>query len=207
MINAILTYDNRDEKLGDFFDLCATKTKDSIADDINLYEINSQSLNELTIQFRTETLNQYPFLFISFTHGTETELLKDGAIPFLSVTLNHEKLINSLSYCFACSAGKKLGIFLIENGALGFVGYNKDVTIQIFFDAMSSFVDCATCGIIYFINGMSLADSIALMKVKYTECMDSFYLRDMIIASSFMENRDALVLFGNSELTIKDFII
>lgn len=205
MINAILTYDNRDVKLGEFFNLCANKTKYSMTEGIYCQEINSQSLHELTIKIRTDAVNQNPFLFISFTHGTETELLKGGNIPFLSTTINEKGLTNSLSYCFACHSGKKLGNTLVENGALAFVGYDKEVIVQIFFNALDRFVDCATSGIIYFIGGMNLNESIVKMKEKYTECVDHFYLRDMIIASSFMENRDALVLLGNRELTIEDF--
>jgi hypothetical protein len=119
-----------------------------------------------------------------------------------------EKVLkNSLSYCFACYSGKELGHTLIDNGALAFVGYENEVTIQKFFGAMDSFVECATCGLKYFFSEMSLANSISLMKEKYTDCMDRFYSRDMIIASSFMENRDALVLLGKKDLTIKDFYV
>jgi hypothetical protein len=207
MINTILAYDERDVILGEFFDLCAIKTKDSISDGVNLIEINSQSLNDLTIQFKTEALNSKPFLFITFTHGSESELLKSGSIPFLSTTINEKGLKNSLSYCFACNSGKELGHTLIENGALAFVGYKEEVTVQKFFDALDSFVECATCGLKYFFSEMSLANSISLMKEKYTDCMDRFYSRDMIIASSFMENRDALVLLGKKDLAIKDFYV
>ena len=207
MINTILAYDEKDVILGEFFNLCAIKTKVAINDGINLLEINSQSLNEVTIHLRTEALNSKPYLFITFTHGSESELLKNGSVPFLSTTINEKGLKNSLSYCFACHSGKELGHTLIENGSLAFVGYNKEVTVQKFFDALDSFVECATCGLKYFFNEMSLANSITLMKEKYTDCVDRFYSRDMIIASSFMENRDALILLGNKELTINDFYV
>lgn len=205
MINTILTYDNLDNHLGSFFETCALRTKESTDANFNILEISSPQLNELTVQLHTESINKQSFLFISYTHGSETELLKNGVTPFLSELLNIHCLKNSFSYCFACHSGKALGSTLIKNGAIAFVGYNDKVTVQIFFDAFDSFVDCATSGIIFFISGMGLNESVAKMKEKYTECMDRFYLKDMIVASFFMENRDALVVLGDDKIFIHNF--
>ena len=205
MINTILTYDHLDNDLGSFFESCALKTKGSTNSDFNILEINSQQLNELAFQFHTESVNKQSFLFISYTHGSETGLLKNGITPFISETINTRCLKNSFAYCFACHSGKILGSTLIKNGAIAFVGYNDKVTIQKFFDAFNSFVDCATSGIIYFISGMGLNESVAKMKEKYTDCIDRFYLKDMIIASFFMENRDAIVVLGDDKILIQQF--
>ena len=207
MINTILTYDNQDDNLGDFFERCATTTKESSNPDFNIHEINSQALNELNILLRANQVNDMPFLFVSFTHGSENELLKGGKTPFISNTVNASCLKNSFAYCFACHAGKKLGHSIIENGATAFVGFKDELKIQKFFDAIDSFVDCSTSGIISFISGHNLIQAIEQMKEKYTDYIDQLYLKDMIIASWFMEHRDALVLLGKTDITISDFYI
>lgn len=205
MINTILTFDNNDLDLGEFFEKCATLTKESADANFNIVEINSQSLNELNFQLRAESVNRNAFLFISYTHGSESELLKSGITPFISETINVSCLKNSFTYCFACYAGKKLGQSLIDNGTVAFVGFTEELKIQQYFYAFESFIDCAISGIIFFFNGDNLARSVSKMKNKYTDCVDRFYIKDMLIASWFMEHRDALILLGNSDLTIADF--
>lgn len=205
MINTIIAYDNADPDLGAFFEKCATKTKENTDSSFNIIEINSQSLNDLNLQLKADTVNDKAFLFISYTHGSETALLKNGIAPFISDSINVTCLKNSFSYCFACNAGKKLGQALIDNGAIAFVGFNDEVKIQKFFNAFHCFIDCATSGIIFFFNGDDLANSIRKMKAKYTDYLDQFYLKDMLTASWFMEQRDSLVLFGDKNTSILDF--
>ncbi len=207
MINTILTYDNQDENLGDFFDRCATATKEGSNPDFNIHEINSQALNELNIQLRVNQVNDMPFLFVSFTHGSENKLLKAGKVPFISDTINASCLKNSFAYCFACHAGKKLGNSIIENGAMAFLGFKDELKIQKFFDAFDCFIDCSTSGILFFISGYNLSESVEQMKKRYTDYVDQFYLKDMILASWFMEHRDALVLLGKTDISISDFYI
>jgi len=204
MINTILAYDNQDIDLGDFFEKCALMTMNSINSNFNVTEINSRCLNELTIQIKTEIINTKPFLFISFTHGSEIELLKGGTTPFISDTLNSSCLRNSFAYCFACYSGNKLGALLVENGAKTFVGYNGELKIQKFFGAFEYFIVCATSGIVSFLLGESINNAVDKMKEKYTECVDLFYQKDMVIASWFMEHRDAIVLLGDSKLSMFD---
>ena len=182
-----------------------TITKKNTDSSFNIIEINSPSLNELNFQLKADSVNGKAFLFISYTHGSETELLNNGTIPFLSDSINVTCLKNSLSYCFACNAGKKLGQSLIDNGAIAFVGYKDELKIQKFFNAFNSFIECATFGIILFINGDDLFSSIRKMKNRYTDCMDQFYLKDMLIASWFMEHRDSLIVLGNQNVKIIDF--
>lgn len=203
MINTIIAYDNTDPDLGEFFEKCATKTKENTDSSFNIVEINSPSLNELNIQLKTDWVNDKAFLFISYSHGSETELLKNGITPFISDSISATCLKNSISYCFACNAGKKLGQSLIDNGAIAFIGFKEEVKIQKFFNAFNSFIDCATSGIIFFFKGDDLSNSIEKMKGKYTDYLDQFYLTDMITASWFMEQRDSLVLLGDKKIKLE----
>jgi hypothetical protein len=205
MINTLLIYDNLDADLGDFFDQCALYTRNFTNESYNIIELNNNNLNELNFQLKTSLFNTDNFLCISYTHGSETELLSLARIPFLSEQININAVQNSFAYCFACHAGKQLGYSMVNNGALAFVGFKDELKIQVFFYAFDRFISCATAGIKYFFSGMSIYDSVIKMKNEYTTCIDDFYEIDLIVASCFMEHRDALVILGNPNLQITDF--
>ncbi|MDP2237851.1 MAG: hypothetical protein Q8J88_15580 [Bacteroidales bacterium] len=208
MINALLVCDKNDSSLGNFFEKCKFETVrllDSSDFEVKNIEISGNAAFEVAIPLITNSINSNPYLFVSYTHGTENELLKNGNNPFISIDLNIDSLKNSFAYCYACKAGKNLGKELCANGALCFIGYKENVTIQKYFGAEDAFIECAVCGIEALVEGSTTGQALIMMKDKYTECIDDFYLKDMLTATLFMENRDALVLHGNTGLTIEDF--
>jgi len=209
MVNTLLVYDDSDADLGDFFKDCYSFTNSVLLKDVDssVHSIDGRTLSEVSISIKTNALNMNPFIFISYTHGSETELLKNGLSPFVSTNCNHNFFVNSFSYCFACYAGKQLGKVLVENGAKCFVGYSKSVQIQIYFSFKAHFIECATQGIISFFNGKTVLESINDMKNKYTSKIDEFYETDMLTASLFLNNRDAIIYHGDTKLTKSDFIL
>ncbi len=207
MINTLIVCDDNDIEVGDFFNKCRTKTVDLLTSSKHQFEKTVVAGNmafEMVVPMNTNIINSKPFLFVSYSHGSEDELLKNGITPFLSIDYEVESLKNAFAYCYACKAGRNLGIELCENGALCFIGYNENVTIQTYFGAEGSFVECAICGVQFFIEGNSSGQTLIMIKEKYTSFMDDFYIKDMLTASLFMQNRDALVLHGDSELSIND---
>jgi len=207
MINTLLVYDNNDQSLGDFFEKCKVETEkllDSSNFDFNCNDISGNATFEIAVPMNAKSINSNPFLFVSYTHGSENELLKNGNTPFLSTTYEVVALQNSIAYCYACKAGKNFGKEICENGALCFIGYKENITVQKYFGAEDAFIECAVCGIKTLIEGNTTGEVFSSMKEKYTECIDVFYLKDMITASLFMENRDALILHGDTELTINN---
>ncbi|RLD61986.1 MAG: hypothetical protein DRJ05_01365 [Bacteroidetes bacterium] len=208
MINALLVCDNNDSNLGDFFEKCKVETERLLASsdfEFNNIEVSGNAVFEIAVPMNANAINSNPFLFVSYTHGSENELLKNGNNPFLSIDNNVDSLKNSFAYCYACKAGRNLGKEFCANGSLCFIGYKEDVTVQKFFGAEDAFIECAVCGIEALVEGNTTGQALIRMKEKYTECIDDFYLRDMLTATLFMENRDALVLHGDTELTIEDF--
>ena len=207
MINTLLVYDNNDQSLGEFFEKCNVETEmllDSSDFNFNYSNISGNAAFEIAVPLKAKSINSNPFLFISYTHGSENELLKNGNTPFLSTTYEVDVLKNSIAYCYACKAGKNFGKDVCENGALCFIGYSESITVQKYFGAEDVFIDCAVCGIKALIEGNTTGEALLTMKNRYTECIDDFYIKDMLTALLFMENRDALVLHGNPELTIND---
>ncbi len=207
MTNALIVCDNNDSNLGIFFEKCKIKIERLLASldfDFKSSVISGNAAFELAVPIMANTINSNPFLFVSYTHGSENELLQNGNIPFLSIDINMNSLKNSLAYCYACKAGKILGKELCVNDSLCFIGYKENVTVQMFFGAEDAFIECAVCGIEALVAGNTTGQALNIMKDKYTKCIDDFYSKDMLTATLFMENRDALVLHGNTELTIED---
>ncbi len=207
MINTLLVCDSNNATLGDFFEKCQTVTEQLLTSsdlEINCISISGNVAFNLAVPMNANSFNNNPFLFISYTHGSESELLQNGNTPFLSTTYETESLNNSIAYCYACKAGVEFGKAICETGALCFIGYKENATIQKFFGAEDSFIECATWGIKALIEGNTTGQALSEMKEKHTECIDEFYPKDMLTASIFMENRDALVIHGNSELTLND---
>lgn len=209
MINSLLVCDNKDEDLGAFFEKCKTRTEEilnSSEQEINIDNISGNAAFEVLVPLKTASLNFAPYLFISFSHGSENELLQNGSKPFISLSDQENHLKNTLAYCYACDAGSKLGKSICDNDTLTFIGYNKKVTIQMLFHAEGAFVDCAVSGIKKFVEGGTTKDMLSYLKEKHNQYIDELYEINFPTAMVFMSNRDALVLYGNKKLTIKDFI-
>ncbi len=207
MINTLLVCDNNDIGLGDFFEKCRIETDRIFNASKHQFEsivVSGNAIFEMVVPINAKSINSNPFLFASYSHGSDSELLKSGITPFLSVDYEVDCLNNSIAYCFACKAGKSLGKVLCENGTLCFIGYTENVTIQKYFGAEDAFIECAVCGIQSFIGGNTTGQMLDSIKEKYTEYIDEFYPKDMLTATLFMKNRDALILHGDSELTIGD---
>lgn len=209
MINSIIACDNQDADLGTFLSQCkdiVISHIDSISEGKwNNLEINTAALNVVNIEMRTGALRQKSqrFIFTSFTHGSEDSLLSNG-VPFIKSPFTQNVLENSLSYCFACSCGKSLGPSLIASGTISFIGYEKEVWIQLGYSQI--FAECATQGLVSFYKGAKLNDAFQSKIQRYNDEIDNIYPKNFTVAALLMGNRDALVLHGAKDITLDDFI-
>ncbi len=201
MIDTIIAVDENDNVLGDFFYSCYLDLNDCfVANGINANLIKSNSLNDLSISLRIE--NKTRFIFIAYTHGGQSELTANGSYQYISNTINIDKFKNSFFYTCSCYTGKELGRHLIDNGCLGFVGYNNKFTVWDFY--RSPFVECANYGLKLFVEGFRTDDLYTKMKDKYTEHIDN-YNNDMFGAAMLVANRNALVKIGQN-ICIQDLL-
>lgn len=194
MANTILAFDELDNTLGSFFQSCK-ENLDSFFGEIDIQPIflNSNKLNDFAIEFVTHDISS--FVFGAYSHGGNDCLLKSATIPYVSKA-NSFNFNKSFFYTFSCSSGRELGANLIENGCHCYIGY-KDI-IAIWSTYLKPFVECANYGLIQFFNGVESYTIINLMKDKYNKEIDDVYQQDFLIASILLENRDALVLYGNN---------
>jgi len=205
MVKTLIVSDTKDSILGGFFESCKQEV-DTILDS-NKFEkkiIDGNKAFEVLLPLKVKNFNSKPFLFVNFSHGIEDKLLQNASNEFLSLTINIECTQNAFVYCYACKAGKVLGKEICNDETLCFIGYEEDVIIQEFFNAKDAFVDCATFGLRSFVNGSTSKQVFNSIKEKHTKYIDEFYIRDMLTASLFMQNRDALCIYGNLNLSITD---
>ena len=184
-----------------FFNKCAITINESLSASWNCISIDSRSLNDIHLKIRTGQL-QGSFVFVSFTHGSESSLVASG-IAFLQSPIERNYLVNSFSYCFACHSGKILGRELVDSGTHTFIGYSAQVDIVVGY--LDVFADCAIEGLLSFNNGATIGESLISQKNKYTEQIDELYEEHFFAASVLMDNRDCLVLHGNGNLRNTDF--
>lgn len=194
MANTVIVVDEADAKLGVFFNICI--------EDLNIFFgtttikpilLNSAKLNDLSVQLTTQPLET--FIFGAYSHGGKNCLVKSN-ISYVSTTINNTCFNNTFFYTFSCSSGYELGLNLIENGCLCFIGYNKIISIWI--GHIQPFVICANHGLKLFYNGINTFQIVNQMKDQYNIEIDILYPKDFMIASVLRENRDALVLHGNN---------
>lgn len=200
MIQFILACDEKDPKLGHFFEMCATDVKSNLLPEKHdlALEIPSQKLTEVYMDMRLSDYTESHFVFLAYSHGNENNLLSPES--YLSVNSNLKPFKNTLFYTFSCSTGVNLGSKLIENGCIAFVGYKVEACIVTRNEDI--FVECANFGLKTFIAGENVSSSVKQMKNRHTEWIDKTYNKYPLVASTLRKNRDGLVIHGDNTLKI-----
>lgn len=196
MIKTLLVFDEKDTNLGSFFELCREELDDffiekSIETDI----IDKNSVFDILLTNKIKGFNAEKFVFAAFTHGDEENLLQSGTTPFISISGDLSQFKNSFFYTFACEAGKILGKELVKTGCKCFIGYNKETNIWNTYQR--PFIDTATSGLKLFYEGENTKKVFSKMINLYNKEIDKLYKSDFVIASILMENRDALIMYGD----------
>lgn len=209
MINIILACSETDETLGMYFSLCSDDLKNFIETSCNqqfaLQEIKGRALNSAYLEIFIEQLESQRLILAAYSHGREHALTHEGS-AYVEIGQNFNLYSNALVYTNACLAGKGegLGQYLVENGCSAFCGYNDEVVACVPYYDM--FCECENHGIKQFLQGEALSIAFLQMKNKYTEKIDELYEYSVVAAALLRKNRDALVLLGDSELVINDFM-
>ena len=207
MINTILLYDNQDTKLGAFFTLCANKFQylhNTVYKQNTSAEYNSENCEKETIESALSAYNNSKFLFVSFLHGS-----KDGDAMLVSnqriVSFDNAYFFtNAFCYTFSCYCGKNLATILLQNNACVFWGYSdKAYSIT---DYEEDFSDLAISGLKHFYNGKAIDNAYNAVKEEYTNKIYELYKTDYFSAATLLHNRDSMVVLGDKNLTVNDFL-
>jgi hypothetical protein len=213
MINFIVAYDNADAELGIYFEDCKnqllgllTEHKELVNGDV--CEFVAKQCNSAHIDITIPSYNAKPFVFIAYSHGSETALYC-GTNRYVEKNINAHHFRNSLFYTTACSAGKELGAHLVENGCLAFVGYKSDINAYTQSDKKDLSKNCDNAGIMAFLSDdITISEACDRMRNYYTQRIDDLCnFKDMLFAGDLVEARDALICLGNKELRKEDLFI
>jgi hypothetical protein len=205
MVNLILAVDEADKELGNFFDSCATKIKESFALNAIITELNSNLIqNDIIINQQISEFTKR-FIFIGLTHGSDKELTGSRNIPYITTKKNNSLFQGTLFYCFACRVGNILGKEIIKQGGKCFVGHNQ----EIYANNIGIWKNLFSQPILYFWNkfftGETILSCIRAKKEEYTRIIDDIYKTDIFHAVYLMSNRDSLVIYGDENCSINDF--
>jgi hypothetical protein len=207
VIKIIFIVDEADTSLGDFFSYCGNILKQIFtAQKMNIIKFPSAKIkNDVGISIRLEQINSN-FIFIALSHGSESELIGSD-LPYIAIETNVAKLINSLSFCFSCNAGKLLGKKIVASGGKCFVGHNSTVYANNIGKWKELFSKPIVCFWENFILGNTVNSCINAKKAEYTRLIDEIYETDYFHAAYLLNNRDSLVVYGDGNCSVGDFII
>jgi len=205
MIRTILVYDNEDITLGNFFQKCASKCRYlyNIHFNQNVIMEHKSNSNKNEIEISISKYNDNRFLLICYLHGDND-----------SIYLSNEKIvskdnaslfINAFCYTFSCCCGKDLSRILLDNRALIFWGYRGEAYVVLGYEEV--FAELAVLGLSYFFKNESIENAYYKTQEEHIKLIDTIYQENLFVAAHILDNKDAMVIYGNNGMTISDFII
>lgn len=208
MVNFLIAYDDNDSNLGDYFEASYKDISTAIV--VNHYiaisSIRGLDCTQKNVNTLIDAYNYANFIFVGLSHGNEEELV---ATEVFVSKANALKFDGALFYTCACSCGHTLGNNLIASGCLCYIGHRD--TAYIIEDYHDIFYKCQNFAIKNFVlTSETIGESYDKMIDYYNSEIDRLVLGDMddtIAASTLVENRDVLVIYGNRNLTLNDFVV
>ena len=149
-------------------------------------------------------INLKNFISFWFGHG-EKDKFKIANDAIVTTTVNHYVFSNALIYTFSCFNGQELADVLIANKAIAFVGYDKEAQCPLGIDDITSEI-AQTFIVSFMIEGKQVKEAVSDLKKAYDDAVYNEKI-DAFRRGYFQTNRDALVLKGDGDLTINDFVI
>lgn len=210
-LNAVIIVDDVAENIGELCVMLKDSTQQLLEQfgckktgiQINNATYCHDAVNKLNLSEKIAVVNSNGFLCCWYGHGTETAFCMSDE-DIVTTLDNHYVFSNALIYTFSCMNGGTLADVLIENNAKAFVGYSgnancpygiDDVTNGIAMSFLSSFLD-----------GKMLNDAVDDLKSSYEDAVFNKEL-EPFQRLWYQENRDNVVLKGDSNLTINDLFV
>lgn len=191
--------DNEDAKLGRFFQSCFDEIRETAV--ANGFEYKSFLTAELTkdvINQHTSEADEY--VFSAFSHGNDNALLC-GKENYVEAGDNVKNFYSSVFYTFACETANGIGKEFSEAYVLGYFGYNKPAWVV--FAQEDLFVECATKGLVSYIEGKTLRQCAEDMIAAYDNGLKKARVNP--VYAMLLKNKQSLVKIINSdEKTIND---
>ena len=210
-LNAFVLADDVAENIGELCVMLKNSTQQQLeqfGQTRNDLQINNDiychdTVNKRSLSEKLALVNSKNFLCCWYGHGTDTSFCMNGEDVVTTID-NHYVFSNALIYTFSCMNGGTLADVLIDNDAKAFIGYNGNANCPYG-------IDDVTCGIVMsffssFLGGESLYEAVDDLKSSYEDAVFNKEL-EPFQRSWFQENRDNVVLKGDTSLTINDLLV
>lgn len=212
MINVLITYDDNDLDLGDYFLDSFNHITTELSKNPHVTTTCHPGLNctEANINNTIAGYLNMPFIFLGLSHGDEYTLCinttEEDYISFNNAPL----FINSLFYSTACSNGIALGPELIRLNCSTFIGYKGEISVPESETHHKIFIKCENYAISEFINTHKTIETtfnemIDLFTNEYEELILKGTTWDVLAAAYLINARDQFIILGNKELAVKTF--
>lgn len=195
----IIACDNEDAKLGRFFQSCFDTIRDAVvANGFGYRSLMTGDLKKDVINQHTAEADEY--VFSAFSHGVDDALVC-GTEHYVEAGDNVKNFYSSVFYTFACETANGIGKEFNDAYVLAYFGYDKPAWVVYAQEEM--FVECATKGLVSYIEGKALKECVADMIATYNNNLKK---AQMTPAYAFLlNNKQSLVTIINSEeKTIND---
>ena len=136
-------------------------------------------------------------------HGDTRSIAGDKG-DIVSTTTNNSPFAGKLLYAVSCSCGKNLKDCLVEEGLLSFWGYNKDFKV---FIGYPQYAKSCMAGIKSLMDGKTVREAKEDMIQQFNNDiaeLESRYPDKPMLAAVLLDNREALVVYGEDNLSLKD---
>lgn len=209
MIDIVISYDDNDSELGDYFEQSFNHLHAYFAliDYLNILSIAGLSCTEDSLKTTINTLTQQSFVFVGLLHGNDNQLLTENDILVDFADIDH--LRESFFYSSACSTANCLGIELIKKGCLSYVGCNQD-TYATYEDYYDIYINCENYCLKCFLDSNQTLEDCFFQMLSYFDqqiSMLSAENDEILVAMELIGNRDSFVLLGNKELRRSDLFL
>ncbi len=208
MIKIVVTYDDNDSTLADYFEESYNNILQSIesAQETPTVVLRGLDCTEANVNSAVLALNTNPFLFVALSHGDQNGicLLTDNDV-FVSDN-NAMNFGNSFFYTTACNVASVLRISLLANNCKCFVGcvWSSLATFDDFYDV---YIDCENFALREFLNTTkTIQQTFEEMMLRFDGMIDK-YSNDgeVLFAMELQNNKDCMALFGDGTLNKQDF--
>ena len=191
--------DNEDEKLGRFFLSCHDKIRAiAVSQGLEYKSLTTTNLTKDNINKHTSEADEY--VFSAFSHGTDDSLLC-GKDVYIEANDNVKNFYSSVFYTFACNTANGIGQEFNDTYVIGYFGY-KDNAWVVPGDYEDIFVECATKGLVSYIEGKTLKEAEKDLIAEYDKYLKKAKINP--VYSFLLKNKQALVtIINNNDKTIK----
>jgi hypothetical protein len=199
MINLLITYDDNDSKLADYFDANHQYVSLLVANmpDITVHAMRGLELSQTSLTNKISDFGSQPFLFAGYSHGNCDQLLTDNGV-YVCVDNSH-LFKDSVFYTTACEVAAILGGELIAKGCSCFIGY-ADYSLAPTNETYNDlFIECENHALKRFITeDITYGEAFDSMLQKFDdEMMAMFEANEIITAMELLHNRERFNIQGD----------